>query len=197
MTFAQTFRSQTVLTGLCAAALAASLGACAHKRPSEGPMATSGPPPGSDRGGYDRDRPSTAGSGSVSSNPYGGAYRPGSAEEFAANDKDRVFFEYDQYTITGDGRAVLDAQAAWLARYPRVQIRVEGNADERGTREYNQALAGRRASAVRQYLSERGVNPARMSEISYGKERPIDTSGTEAGMARNRNAHTAVVSGAS
>ena len=75
-------------------------------------------------------------------------------------------------------------------------VRVEGNADERGTREYNQALAGRRASAVREYLSEHGVNPARMSEISYGKERPIDTTGSEAGMARNRNAHTAVVSGA-
>ena len=73
---------------------------------------------------------------------------------------------------------------------------MEGNADERGTREYNFSLAGRRASAVRQYLSEKGINPARMETISYGKERPLDTSGTEDGMARNRNAHTAIVSGA-
>ena len=194
MTFSNS-ATRAIFTSVCAAALAGSLAACAHKKPAEGPMATpTAMGNGSERGS---DRPSTVGSTGVSSNPYGGAYRPGSAEEFAAADKDRVFFDYDQYTIRGDARPVLDAQAAWLARYPRVTIRVEGNADERGTREYNQALAGRRASATREYLAEHGVNPARMETISYGKERPIDTSGSETGMARNRNAHTAVVAGAS
>lgn len=191
-----TVSPRIALAGACVLALSASLGACAHKPPpGPGPMADAGgppPPPGAygDRG------PATAGSGSVSSNPYGGAYRPGSAEEFAARDGDRVFFDYDQYTLRPDARPVLDAQAAWLQKWPDVKIRVEGNADERGTREYNFSLAGRRASAVREYLSEKGINPARMDTISYGKERPLDTSGTEEGMARNRNAHTAIVSGA-
>ena len=193
-----THSHRIALTSACAVALAAALGACAHK-PPPGP---GGPGDMGDRGGGPPSLngyapPSTAGSGSVSSSAYGGggAYRPGSPEEFAARDGDRVFFDYDQFTLRGDARPVLDAQAAWLQRYPQVTIRVEGNADERGTREYNFSLAGRRASAVREYLSEKGVNPARMETISYGKERPLDTSGSEDGMARNRNAHTAIVGG--
>ncbi len=178
--------------------LAGSLAACAHKKP---PMATGMNDGSSGSASMPGDRgPSTYGSTGVGSGAsgggYPGGYRPGSAEEFAANDGDRVFFDYDQYTLRAEGRAALDAQAAWLTRYPNVQIRVEGNADERGTREYNFALAGRRASATREYLSTKGINPARMETISYGKERPLDTSGTEPGMARNRNAHTAIVSGA-
>ncbi|CAN5355678.1 hypothetical protein BH09PSE2_BH09PSE2_26300 [soil metagenome] len=192
----QVLNPKAAVTGVVALLLAGSLAACSHKKPpmaagfGEGPSSSM---PG-DRG------PSTYGSTGVGSGAsgggYPGGYRPGSAEEFAANDGDRVFFDYDQYTLRPEGRSALDAQAAWLQRYPNVQIRVEGNADERGTREYNFALAGRRASATREYLSTKGINPARMDTISYGKERPLDTSGTEPGMARNRNAHTAVVSGA-
>jgi peptidoglycan-associated lipoprotein len=90
---------------------------------------------------------------------------------------------------------VLDRQAQWLQRYPQVAIRVEGNADERGTREYNFALAARRAEAVKTYLASHGVSAGRITTISYGKERPLDDSGTEAAMAKNRNAHTAITSG--
>ena len=190
---------KAAVTGALALLLAGSLAACATKKPpTTAGMSDSGSY-GSNSGG-DR-APSTYGStpvgaGSSGGGGYaGGGYRPGSAEEFSANDGDRVFFDYDQYTLRAEGRAALDAQAAWLQRYPAVQIRVEGNADERGTREYNFALAGRRASATREYLSTKGINPARMETISYGKERPLDTTGTEPGMARNRNAHTAVVSG--
>ena len=69
---------------------------------------------------------------------------------------------------------MLDAQAAWLRRYPAVRVRIEGNADERGTREYNLALGARRANAVRDYLVGRGVAAGRIATISYGKEQPID-----------------------
>lgn len=121
---------------------------------------------------------------------------PGSVQEFVAVAGDRVFFDYDQATVRTDGRPVLDKQAAWLGRYPQVQVRIEGNADERGTREYNFALAAQRAEAVKAYLVAHGVQPSRITTISYGKERPLDDSGTEEAMAKNRNGHTAITAGA-
>jgi peptidoglycan-associated lipoprotein len=125
-----------------------------------------------------------------------GAPLPGTARDFEANVGDRVFFDYNEYAVRPDAAPVLAAQAAWLQHYPSVTVRIEGNADERGTREYNFALGASRANAVRDYLVSHGVAPSRISVISYGKERPIDTSGTDAGMAKNRNGHTVIVSGA-
>ena len=93
-------------------------------------------------------------------------------------------------------RGVLQRQAQWLQRYPNVQVLIAGNADERGTREYNLALGARRANATRDFLSSLGVSGARMQTISYGKERPIDPRSSEEGWAINRNAHTQIVSGA-
>ena len=75
-------------------------------------------------------------------------------------------------------------------------VRIEGNADERGTREYNLALGARRANAVRDFLVSRGVSASRITTVSYGKERPIDPGTSEAAYQRNRNAHTAIISGA-
>jgi peptidoglycan-associated lipoprotein len=121
---------------------------------------------------------------------------PGSTEDFVATAGDRVYFDLDQYTLRADAQAVLDRQAAWLQRYPQVVIRIEGNCDERGTREYNLALGARRAESVRAYLASRGVPDGRMTTISYGKERPIDAGTGEESWARNRNAHTALTSGA-
>lgn len=118
---------------------------------------------------------------------------PGSLQDFlASTGGDRVFFDYDKYTIRADAMPVLNAQAAWLDRYSAVKIQVQGNADERGTREYNMALGERRAQAVRDYLMAHGVAGARLSTISYGKERPIDTASNDAAFAHNRNAHTAL-----
>ncbi len=91
---------------------------------------------------------------------------------------------------------MLDKQAQWLARYPQVQVRIEGNCDERGTREYNLALGARRANSVRDFLVSHGVNPARINTISYGKERPIDPGESEEAWAHDRNAHTAITAGA-
>lgn len=121
---------------------------------------------------------------------------PGSERDFTVNVGDRVYFDYDMYAIRSDAAPLLDAQADWLKRYPAVQVRIEGNADERGTEEYNLALGARRANAVREYLVAHGVAATRMTTVSYGKERPIDTGTGEQAEAHNRNAHTAIVSGA-
>jgi peptidoglycan-associated lipoprotein len=125
-----------------------------------------------------------------------GAARPGSEQDFVVNVGDRVYFELDSYAISTDAYPRLDAQAQWLARYPQITVRIEGNADERGTREYNLALGARRAESVRNYLVQRGVSAGRIDTISFGKERPIAQGSSEDSWARNRNGHTAIVSGA-
>ena len=125
-----------------------------------------------------------------------GAPAPGSEQDFVVNVGDRVYFDLDSYSVRPEAQPRLDAQAAWLARYPQVTVRIEGNADERGTREYNLALGARRAEAVRTYLIQRGVPAGRIDTISVGKERPIAEGSNEAAWAQNRNAHTAIVSGA-
>ena len=125
-----------------------------------------------------------------------GAPAPGSEQDFVVNVGDRVYFDLDSYSIRSEAFPRLDAQVAWLQRYPSVTIRIEGNADERGTREYNLALGARRAESIRTYLIERGVNAGRIDTISYGKERPIAAGSSEESWARNRNGHTAIVSGA-
>lgn len=126
----------------------------------------------------------------------GQAAVPGSEQDFVINVGDRVYFDFDSYDIRNDAGPVLDAQAAWLNRYPSVRVRIEGNADERGTREYNLALGARRANSVRDYLVARGVSASRISTISYGKEQPIDPGTTEEAYQRNRNARTAITGGA-
>ena len=126
-----------------------------------------------------------------------GAAVPGSEQDFVVNVGDRVYIDLDSYAIRSEAYPRMDAQVAGLQRYPGVTIRIEGYADERGTREYNLALGARRAESVRSYLVERGVSAGRIDTISYGKERPIAAGSNEEAFARNRNAHTAIVSGAS
>lgn len=121
---------------------------------------------------------------------------PGSMQDFVVNVGDRVYFDTDQYTVRDDAMPLLDAQSAWLRRYPGVQVRIEGNCDERGTREYNLALGARRANSVRDYLVSHGVSADRIATISFGKEKPIDDGSGEDAWQKNRNAHTAIVSGA-
>jgi len=118
---------------------------------------------------------------------------PGSRADFLqAVPADRVFFELDSFSIDAEDRATLDAQAAWLARYPAVRVTIEGHADERGTREYNLALGDRRANAARDYLQSRGVTPDRMQTISWGKERPQNPASNEEAYAQNRRSVTVV-----
>ena len=121
---------------------------------------------------------------------------PGSQQDFVINVGDRVYFDTDQSGLRADAQGILASQAAWLARYPGVKVRIEGNADERGTREYNFALGARRAQSVSDFLVSKGVVPARISTISYGKENPINPGSDESAWAQNRNAHTTLTSGA-
>lgn len=118
--------------------------------------------------------------------------RPGSQEDLAVNVGDRVFFDYDSYSLSPEARGTLDRQGQWLKTYPSVTVTVEGHADERGTREYNLALGERRANAVKNYLVALGVTPSRVRTISYGKERPAVLGSNEAAWAQNRRGVTVV-----
>ena len=115
---------------------------------------------------------------------------PGSVGDFRQNVGDRVFFTVDSSDLTTEARGTLDRQSAWLGRYPRYSVTVEGHADERGTREYNIALGARRAAAARDYLISRGVPPTRLKTISYGKERPVAVCDADTCWNQNRRAVT-------
>jgi peptidoglycan-associated lipoprotein len=121
-----------------------------------------------------------------------GSAVPGSQEDLEQNAGHRVFFAYDQYTLSPQAQATLGRQAAWLKQYPNVRILLAGNCDERGTREYNLALGARRAEAARAYLVSLGVDGSRVQTVSYGKERPLDARSTEDAWSVNRNATTTI-----
>ncbi|MGA7675115.1 MAG: peptidoglycan-associated lipoprotein Pal [Rhizomicrobium sp.] len=121
---------------------------------------------------------------------------PGSAEDLRVNVGDTVHFDYNKYAILDADKATLQRQATWLAKYPAVRVTIEGNCDERGTREYNLALGARRANAVKEYLVSLGVAAGRVDTISYGKERPICSESTESCWAQNRRGVTTITSGA-
>lgn len=119
---------------------------------------------------------------------------PGSQQDFVANvSSDRIFFGFDQYNVDVEDMATLQSQAAWLARNPAVRVTLEGHADERGTRDYNIALGERRANAAKNYLATLGVDPGRITVISYGKERPAAVGSDEEAYAKNRRAVTVVI----
>ena len=122
---------------------------------------------------------------------------PGSQEDFAQNVGDRVFFESDSTDLTPKSTATLDRQVAWLQRYNRGPITIEGHADERGTREYNFALGARRAETSKQYLVARGVPASRIRTISYGKERPVAVCNDISCWSQNRRAVTVISGGQS
>ena len=110
---------------------------------------------------------------------------PGSDEDFYSLG-DRVFFDLDKFSLKAAARRVLERQADWLNTYENVSITIEGHCDERGTREYNLALGERRASALKNYLISLGVDPGRISTLSYGKERPDALGSNEAAWSQNR-----------
>ncbi len=124
-----------------------------------------------------------------------GTATPGSPQEFQVSVGDRVFFETDQTTLTGQAQSILDRQAQWLNQYGQYAFTIEGHADERGTREYNLALGARRAASVRDYLASRGVSANRMRTVSYGKERPVAVCDDISCWSQNRRAVT-VLNGA-
>lgn len=108
---------------------------------------------------------------------------------------DRVYFDFDQFTLSPAAQATLRDQARLLERAPEVNVIIEGHADARGTREYNLALGARRAASVRDFLIANGVAPLRVDTVSYGEERPEVIGDTESAFAQNRRAVT-VITGA-
>ena len=105
------------------------------------------------------------------------------------NSRNRRSFEFDRYDIRAEDAEVLDANAESLKANPKLLILVEGHTDQRGTGEYNLALADRRAKASMNYLVSRGVRSNRISVISYGKERPMCKDANEGCWSQNRRAH--------
>ena len=166
-------RSTTTL--IIAASLLA-LGACAKKPPKELPPAP------------------VEATGPVTTDPATGAVVSGSQEDFVANvSSDRIFFDTDSAEVDAPDQATLQSQAAWLGKYAQKRITIEGHADERGTREYNLALGERRANATKNALVALGVSTARITTVSYGKERPEATGSDEDAYAKNRRAVTVTV----
>ncbi|HET9131215.1 MAG TPA: peptidoglycan-associated lipoprotein Pal [Terriglobia bacterium] len=106
-----------------------------------------------------------------------------------------VFFTYDSFSITDEGRHALSGNAEWARSNPYAQLKIEGHCDERGTSAYNLVLGEKRAKAVRNYLVELGVVPAHLSVVSYGKERPFCTEHTESCYSQNRRGHLVVKTG--
>ena len=100
----------------------------------------------------------------------------------------RVFFEFDAATLTAEGKAGLDANAAIMAEYPDIKLEIQGHADERGTTEYNLALGQKRSDAVVRYLLAKGVSSSRVKSVSYGEERPLDGESSERAWSQNRRA---------
>ncbi|MEM8848967.1 MAG: peptidoglycan-associated lipoprotein Pal [Pseudomonadota bacterium] len=146
-----------------------------------------------------------AGNGAVDLNAGGagaGGVVPGSVNDpnsvahFQQIVGDRVLFAVDQSTLTPEARSTLAAQAEWMTANPEFTALVEGHADEQGTREYNLALGGRRANAVRDFLVSQGVQATRLRTISYGKERPAQVCSTEACYSQNRRSVTVLAAGA-
>ena len=171
--------NKTVLIGITAIAL--SLGACAKRTPPPQPTTP-----------VDQAPPVTA--DPTDPNRLEVVELPAlQADLVAKAGSDTVYFGTDEYSIDQASQATLAAQARWLIANPNVRASIEGHADERGTREYNQALGERRANAARDFLVSQGVPTSRLVVTSWGKERPVAQGSNEEAWAQNRRAVTVVI----
>jgi peptidoglycan-associated lipoprotein len=100
-----------------------------------------------------------------------------------------AFFDFNKSLIRTDGKNALQIDAELLKENPNLKVQIEGHCDERGTEEYNLALGNRRAETVKRYLGALGVDPARISTISYGKDKPFCTEHNESCYQQNRRDH--------
>jgi peptidoglycan-associated lipoprotein len=106
-----------------------------------------------------------------------------------------VFFAYDSFVITEDGRQALAKDAEWMKANSSAPLKIEGHCDERGTSAYNLVLGEKRANAARNYLVELGAPANRLSVVSYGKERPFCKEREESCYSQNRRAHVVIKTG--
>lgn len=157
------------------------LGACAHK-----------PVVKNDTGaGTSSEVPTNAQANGAGGNGATGGVGAGSGEDVAGPQEGIlaqriVYFGYDSSDIAGDGIALVSAHAKYLVAHPTLHVRLEGNTDERGSREYNIGLGERRAQAVRRAMLLQGVTEAQLSTVSYGAERPAVEGHDESAWAKNR-----------
>lgn len=105
-----------------------------------------------------------------------------------------IHFEFDRYRLMSEAKQILNENARILKMYPQVKILIQGHCDERGTIEYNLALGEKRARAAQEYLIDLGMDPSRISIISYGKERPLDSRHNEEAWYMNRRDEFGLVS---
>ena len=128
-----------------------------------------------------------AGTGQMQGDVYTGS---ATVEYLATGVRDRVFFATNKSTLTTASRDTLRKQAAWMRRKKDISVTIEGHADERGTREYNLALGERRANAAKDYLMTYGISSDRITVLSYGKERPVDSGSNPLAWSKNRRSVT-------
>jgi peptidoglycan-associated lipoprotein len=134
-------------------------------------------------------RPPPGSSPSGSGHPLG--EEPGGGRGAAAGRPDlerSVYYEFDQFDVKREYHALVESHAKWLRANPRARLTIEGNADERGSREYNLALGQRRAESVLRMMVVFGVRPDQIEAVSFGKERPRAAGHDEAAWAQNRRA---------
>ncbi len=129
------------------------------------------------------------------SETYPAGVLPGSQAAFLAEmgGRETIYFDTDRYNIDNVDAAALAAQVQWLMLYPQKRARIEGHADERGTRDYNLALGERRANATKNYLVGLGIDASRISTMSFGKERPVAVGSDESAWSSNRRAVTITI----
>ena len=128
---------------------------------------------------------------SVKNQTQGDVYTGSDTVEYLASGvKDRVFFPTNETVLTTASRETLRKQAAWLRKNSKITVVLEGHADERGTREYNLALGERRANSAKDYLMTYGISSDRISVLSYGKERPVDSGSNPLAWSKNRRSVT-------
>ncbi len=170
----------TKLATILLLASATTLAACAKKAPEVLP-----PPPATETVPAPQPTPQVQPTGPV----------VGTQAHFAAavGSSTTVYFDTDRHNIDSQDAAALQAQAQYFARYPQITFTIEGHADERGTREYNIALGEKRATAARNFLVSLGVDPGRISVVSYGKESPVALGSNEAAWAQNRRAASVII----
>lgn len=170
--------NKTILIGM--STLALTIGACAKRTP---PPADVTPPPVTETN-----------PNSTDPNGLEVVELPAlQADLVAKAGSDTVYFGTDEYSLDQATQTTLAAQARWMMANPNVRASIEGHCDERGTREYNQALGERRANAVRDYLLSQGVPASRLVTTSWGKERPVATGSNEEAWAQNRRAVTVII----
>ena len=129
-------------------------------------------------------------SGDIDGDVYTGTQ---TVEYLASGVPDRVFFATNKSSLNNKARETLRKQATFLRKNKKLNVVIEGHADERGTREFNLALGERRANAAKDYLMTYGISGKRISVISYGKERPVNTASTPLAWSQNRRSVTVKV----